>query len=229
MEKTCMKWSVFCGLVFMMGSSTACLEPDGRAPEETGAPATIEEHRPFYVASFDHVPTEEEIQGDLDLFIAEARGGGSRAPVDPIYPVPLPLQAGQKLVRIDATTSDITSAGTADSFEVFFRGTWRRGSVPFTQNFRLSEPHQVNLGRGTTNIYYYVLNMGPNSSDQFVSGLLTNTSTDGWHCHSIKITESNRSGGVRTQSLPFSVWVDTPDYSPTEPVLATSLGILTYP
>lgn len=228
-----MKCSLLLGVLSLALSTAACLDPaspevaDPASSDEAVAPAA-DQLRPFYAASFDHEPTEAELQADLNRFVAEARAGGSRLPVSPIDPIPLPLQPGQKLVRVTAKTSDITDAGTGQADNVWFSGTWDRSSSVVTTNFFLDYPNRNDLNQNTTLSFYYVLNVGVGTQDRFLQARLYNTSTDGWHCHSVNIHEVNRLDTYRNQALPFNQWVDSPNQSPTTYLSATNTSWLSY-
>ena len=163
MKNTCMKLGAFLGLAFLMMSSTGCLDAEAIAPEEAIDLSTSENY-PFHVTTFDHAPTEE-VQADLAQFLmttyAESNLSNLVSPTGWILP-----QAGQKLVRIDATTSNISSAGTDEASKVRFTGVWQASNLQqFSESFVLDNPNVDDLDRDTVSIFYYLLNVG-----QYVPG-----------------------------------------------------------
>lgn len=174
----------------------------------------IRENHPFHVAVFDHVPTEDEVRADLERFARTARGGDGVSML--VTPTGLILpQPGQKLVRIDATTSNIANAGTNSADKVRFTGIWQAGTgQQFFEVFVLDNPNRNDLDRNTLSIFYYLLDVGTHvpglTADRFLQGQISNSSTDGWHCSNLTLAETNHAGATRLQSLPFNQWVDYP-------------------
>lgn len=227
MKETGMQRSAFLGVVFLMALGAGCLGAEAVGPEEVGEPAILE-NQPFYVAVFDHVPTEEELQADLVQYMLKANPeAGISALVNPTdWTLPA---SGQKLVRIAATTSNITDAGTDNAGSVRFTGIWQAASLQqFSETFVLDNYGIDDLDRNTVSVFYYLLNVGAYTTDRFVQGRISNTSTDGWHCNSISLTESNYVGGARTQSLPFNQWVDYPTLVYSSWIAASDHAWLSY-
>lgn len=169
--------------------------------------------RPFHVAVFDHAPTEEEINLDFQSFLSvhEALAGrGSNNLVNPSsFQSPA---AGQKLVRLDARTSNINNAGTDESKYVSFTGKWNVDAIQYSEKFVLDNLGTADLNRNETSVYYYLLNLNQYvagaTHDVFNQGKIANTGSNGWHCAEVKVIERTSSGALRTQSLPFNQWVD---------------------
>jgi hypothetical protein len=230
MKNTRVQCGVLLGLAFLIVLAGACvdggaLDPEAADSEAAGDPAG-RAHHPFHVAVFDHAPTEAELQAELAEFLAAARGeAGSSSQLNPggwQHPA-----SGQKLVRIAAATSNISNAGT-DSPGVQFRGWWNRagGSTAY-EFFVLDNPSIDDLNRNTVSVFYYLINVG-NITDQFVKGEISNSGSDGWHCDTITLTESNNGGGARTQSLPFRQWVDYPSPMVSSQIFANNSAWLGY-
>ena len=223
-----MKHGMSLGLAFLMMWSTACLDPGAGGRGDATDPARARE--PFHVAAFDHVPTEHEIAADFEQFLVATHGDAaisSLAPTTNSTP-----GAGQKLVRIDATTSDITNAGTDDP-TVSFIGIWEdNDSEQYTETFLLNKANHNDLERNKTDIYYYLLDVGDYISgllkDRFVKGQISNTGTDGWHCEGVVLLEKNHAGSLRSQSMPFDQWVDSPAVVVSSWIDATNNAPLTY-
>lgn len=178
--------------------------------------------RPFHVAVFDHEPTEEEIaaefrefQQSIGDFVAEDDPAAIVIPTGYIAP-----GVGQKLVRIDAVTSNISDAGTDATDAIRFTGRWdARNAVgnnlgQYIETFILNNPGVDDLDRNTTSIFYYLMNPGAyiagTTQDKFVQGKIANVSTDGWHCSQVRVRDYNRFLSARLQSLAFNQWVDSP-------------------
>lgn len=172
--------------------------------------------RPFHVAVFDHEPTEEEIEAEFLEFqasigdlAAENDPAGLLGPMGYIAPA-----VGQKLIRLDAITSNISGAGA--NAPIQFTGAWQTnlGGQQYIETFSLDNPGVNDLERNTTSIYYYLVNLGayvPGATqDKFLQGKISNWGTDGWHCSQMYVKDRNYLGYQRTQSLPFNQWVDSP-------------------
>jgi hypothetical protein len=173
--------------------------------------------RPFHVAVFDHEPTEEEIEAEFEEFqqsigdlVVEDNPVAIVGPTGYIAP-----GVGQKLVRIDAVTSNISDAGTDATDAIRFTGRWDTNAGPeYIETFILNNPGVDDLDRNTTSIFYYLMNPGayvPGATqDKFLQGKIANVSTDGWHCSQVKVRDYNRFLSARLQSLAFNQWVDSP-------------------
>jgi len=95
-------------------SLIGCLET-----EESGrVVADNSPHEPLFVATFDHEPSEEEVAERLAQFGQQHDGKLNVQPPTGSTP---PI-AGQKLIRLDVWTSDISAAGTNDANRVTFVG-----------------------------------------------------------------------------------------------------------
>lgn len=172
--------------------------------------------RPFHVAVFDHQPTEEEVeaeflefQGSIRDLAAENDPAGLLGAMGYIAPA-----VGQKLIRLDAVTSNISGAGANAPLE--FTGRWLTnvGGQQYVETFSLDNPGVDDTERNTTSIFYYLVNLGnyvPGATqDKFLQGKIANWGTDGWHCSVMYVKDRNYLGYQRTQSLPFNQWVDSP-------------------
>src|SRR5690606_6912707 len=100
---------------------------------------------PFHVATFDHYPTEAEVEGALAEL--EAKGGveSTLNPTNPAWPAP-----GQKRVTIIATTANKKDAGTDDAKYVYVRAYWRAygASSNYNEKLVLNAPNRDDLNRG---------------------------------------------------------------------------------
>ncbi|MCX4239435.1 hypothetical protein [Paraliomyxa miuraensis] len=173
--------------------------------------------RPFHVAVFDHEPTEEEIEAEFREFqasigdlVAENDPVGSVNPTGYVAP-----GVGQKLVRLDALTSNIPDAGTDAKGAIRFTGRWDTNVGPeYIETFIMDNPGVDDLNRNTTSVFYYLMNLGAyvagTTQDKFLQGQIANVSTDGWHCSQLKVRDYNRFLSSRLQSLAFNQWVDSP-------------------
>jgi hypothetical protein len=220
MKRTFKHYGTLLALTFLVISFTACIDAEPIDSLEPDDPE-ISEHHPFHVGVFDHQPTEEEIQDDLARFLMSTHDKTGPLPqVNPTgWIVPLP---GQKLVTITATTQNVSSAGTDDANSVRFNGVWQGANgQAFTQYFVLDNPNYDDLNQNSVNVFHYLLVVGANSPDQFLRGLLTNSSTDGWGCKSIAIKEYRYTLENRYQWLPFNQWVDYPGSTPSSTLNAT--------
>jgi hypothetical protein len=223
------KRSGLLGLAFLMTWSTACLDPEAAGPEEVDGVAA-RTHQPFHVAVFDHAPTEAELAADLAQHLAAARGDTAISNLEPDdFELP---GAGHKLVRISATTSDISNAGTDDP-TVSFVGVWKDfENEQYTEIFHLDNDDVDDLNRDTVSVFYYLLNVGEYASDtltdKFLKGQVVNTGTDGWHCRDIALEERNDVGTTRTQSLGFNQWVDAPSKIESSWASASNTNWLSY-
>ncbi len=231
MKKICMKSITLFGLALLTMASVACLDPETADPDEAGD-LEIRENLPFHVAVFDHVPTEDEVHADLARFLATTSGeDGLSMLVSPTGFI-LP-QRGQKLVRIDATTSNISDAGTDAAKKVRFTGVWQAGSLQqFAESFVLDNPNVDDLDRNTVSIFYYLLNVGQYvpglTQDRFVEGQISNTGSNAWHCNNIALVERNYTGITRSQSLPFNQWVEYPSRTTSSWLVGNNNAWLTY-
>lgn len=183
---------------------------------------------PFHVATFDHYPSEAELEGALADLTAKEGTLGVQYPTDPRWPA-----AGQKRVTIIATTADVKDAGTDKANHVYTRAYWRVNSgQQYNEKFVLDAPGRDDLDRDTVHAFYYMMNLSQYANgatqDQFIRAKIGNTSTDGWLCEFIELRDMNNQGTSRTQALPFNTWVDSPS-SPESPLLnGTNTSWLSY-
>jgi hypothetical protein len=231
MKKISMKPSVLFGLAFLMVTGAACLDTETAAPEGTGD-LVIRENHPFHVAVFDHVPTEDEVRADLARFLMAAHDKPDITALTTPTGFILP-QPGQKLVRIDAATSNIANAGTDRADKVQFTGVWQAGTgQQFPDVFVLDNPNRNDLNQNTLSIFYYLLDVDQHVpglvQDRFLRGQISNSSSDGWHCSSITLAETNHAATTRVQSLPFNQWVDYPSPATSSWLLASNSSWLDY-
>lgn len=200
-------------------------DPSANDPEANGVPAN-RANKPFYVAVFDHVPDEGEIQADFERFLLASRETSTAVTHDPV-PKQDP-QLGQKLVRIDATTGTQEFAGTHEGSLFRFRGTWELDSgATESRDFALGTSNADNLDRGTVGIFYYLFDVS-SIRDKFLKGQIVTISQNGWYCVSIKLYETNNPWVTRGQHLPFAQWVDYPANSPSDSKPATDSSWLKY-
>ena len=185
--------------------------------EDDDALGEAEGLRPFHVAVFDHEPTEEEIEEEFREF--QASIGGLVIESEPVAIVGptgyIAPGVGQKLVRIDAVTSNISDAGTDATDAIRFTGRWDTNAGPeYLETFILNNPGVDDLDRNTTSIFYYLMNLNAYvagaTQDKFMQGKIANVSTDGWHCSQVKVRDYNRFLTARLQTLVFNQWVDSP-------------------
>lgn len=179
--------------------------------------ADAEGLRPFHVAVFDHQPTEEEIEAEFREF--QQSIGDLVNEDDPVaivgptgYIAPIP---GQKLVRLEAITSNIANAGTDATDAIRFTGRWDTNAGPeYLETFILNNPGVDDLDTNTTSIFYYLMNLNGYvagaTQDKFLQGKIANVSTDGWHCNQLKVRDYSHTLTYRSQSLVFNQWVDSP-------------------
>lgn len=191
--------------------------------------------RPFHVAVFDHEPTEEEIEAEFREF--QQSIGDLVTEDDPVaivgptgYIAPIP---GQKLVRIEAITSNISNAGTDATDAIRFTGRWDTNAGPeYLETFILNNPGVDDLDRNTTSIFYYLMNLNAYvagaSQDKFLQGKIANVSTDGWHCSQLKVRDYSHALTYRSQSLAFNQWVDSPTVPESGWLPATNSGWKSY-
>jgi hypothetical protein len=213
------------GFFFLMTLGTACVDDRLNVTEADGVPANPV-NKPFYVAVFDHVPDEAEIQADFERFLLTSR---ETSTVDTHYPEQKqdPI-SGEKLVRIDATTGTGESAGTHEGSEFKFRGTWERGSGAIeSEDFALGNPGDEVLARGTVSILYYHFPVAY-ERDKFLRGKVVTLSTNGWYCVAIDLYETNYLWNTRGQHLPFDQLIDYPKNSPSDSKPATDSSWLRY-
>lgn len=226
---------------------------EGEAPSEAGAPSRrgaveleLREHRPFFVATFDHPPSAAESEAALASFVAQqvARQGaqGERgeqdeqdeqeggelgatdySPTDPAHP-----NYGQKIVEIYAETSDLSNAGTSNSRNFRFEGVWfgPAGQQGFIDRFILDNAGRADLNRGETSIFFYLFT-APRTTDYFFTGELKSTSSDAWHCKSLVLVEKNRLYAPRINLLAVDKWIDANRAS--GPILYSNGAALSYP
>lgn len=193
-------------------------ERSARSDEAAPADVALEvraTHRPFFVATFDHEPSAAESDAALARFVAqqsasEQHGSGEVGAMDH---APLPGSPGlpgirEKVVQIHAATSNLANAGTDNSKNFRFEGTWfgPAGQDGFVDRFILDNPGQPDLNRNETSVFYYKLN-APRTSDYFFAGRLLSTSNDAWHCASVILTERSRDG-ARVNLLVVDKWID---------------------
>jgi hypothetical protein len=228
-----MRPSVLAGLFFLMTLGTACVDDKVNDPEADGVPAN-RVNKPFYVAVFDHTPTEDEIQADFERFLLASK---EISTVETHYPGPWQdPQPGQKLVRIDATTGAGEFAGTHQASLFKFRGTWERDSgLTESEDFVLDNPNVDDLEQDTVSIFRYLLPEPhtppmplPYHSDRFLRGRIVTISENGWHCDAIDLHETNYLWVTRNQHLPFDQMIDYPARSPSDPKPATNSSWLKY-
>lgn len=188
-----------------------------------GALRTADGLLPFHAVTFDHTPTEEEMDLELRAFMAsrasaaaiddlglEDDPSAALPPLSNISPLP-----GQKLVRVQAYTSNLPDAGTDDANYVRLTAQWATpNGGQYIESFIFDNPSVDDLDAGSVSVFYYLMNMrhyAPGSTrDRFVRGRISTTSQDGWHCTQVRIQDRNHAGGTRLQSLPFNRWVDWP-------------------
>lgn len=247
--------SVVSLLAFHAGCVTQEAAPEGltiegEAPSEADAPPRrgaaeleIREHRPFFVATFDHPPSAAESEAALASFVArqaarqaahgeqgeqgEQDGGelGAKdySPTDPAHP-----DYGQKIVEIYAETSDLSNAGTSNSRNFRFEGVWfgPAGQQGFIDRFILDNAGRADLNRGETSIFFYLFT-APRTTDYFFTGELKSTSSDAWHCKSLVLVEKNRLYAPRINLLAVDKWIDANRAS--GPILYSNGAALSYP
>jgi hypothetical protein len=227
---------IWFAIVTIAGFAPACaLTADDQGWDDTTVegPVAAEANEgpglmPFHVASFDHYPSDAELEGALTELTAKDGALGIQHPTEPRWPA-----AGQKRVTIIATTADVKDAGTDEAAHVYMRAYWRvNGAQQYNEKFVLNAADRDDLDRDTVHAFYYLMNLSqyaPGATqDQFVNAKIGNTSTDGWLCEFIELRDMNYQGTSRTQSLPFNTWVDSPSV-PESPLLnGTSTSWLNY-
>ena len=241
--------------VLLMIGSVGCVEleavsPEAVSPEEVSpeeGPARSEReignagasasdlslaHRPFHVSVFDHAPTDEEVRADLARYATTLAGdAGPLSLVNPHGPI-VPI-IGQKLVQIRAATSNLRDAGTDAANHIRFVGVWQAPSLQqFSESFVLDNPVTNDLNRNTVSVFHYLLNVAQHvpglTQDRFVKGWLTTSTSDGWHCNYLVVSEQEYRGGTRIQSLPFNQWVDYPSIPVSNEIVANDPSWLSY-
>lgn len=192
-------------------STTRSDEADAEVGAEVGALEVRGTHRPFFVATFDHEPSAAEADAALASFAAEQAARAARGEIGALDHSPSSGSPGQqqKLVQINAKTSDLANAGTDNSKNFRFEASWfgPAGQDGFIERFILDNPGRADLNRNETSVFYYVINAA-RTSDIFFTGRLLSTSNDAWHCEAVRLTESNRLGGGRVNDLTVGKWID---------------------
>lgn len=188
---------------------------------------------PFFTASFDHAPTQGEIDQALMSFIASPGGNehqGVVAPGSATAPSP-----GYKLVTLTVKTGSFSGDGMDAAAQAYFLGTWfanTAGTPSYTERFILDDPSRDDLNRSSTNVFYYLLRLNSYvpgaTADQFVRGRIGNTSTDRWRCEYIWVDDRNYLGTSRIQALYFNTSVEAPGPQESGDLNATNLTWLSY-
>lgn len=144
---------------------------------------------PSLVIAFDHVPSSDELYKAGVKYLANV--AKDLSPTSSI----IPDQNGEKLVILGVKTSSYTSAGTDDAASCRFIGKWVNNLGLYkTVAYILDKPGRDDLNRNAYNAFYYFINNETNVTDQFVSGQLKNSASDGWLCHYVDFQDMSCSG-----------------------------------
>ena len=203
-----MKLSKKCARLWLSAILLVALLPACISDPMNGEPAQ-EGLLPFHSATFDHMPTQTEIDQELMRFLSSEQGKGHHEEVNPgsnIFPSP-----GYKLVTLTVKTGGNSGDGMDSANRAYFHGVWlaTSGSLPsYSERFVLDVPGRDDLNRGSTNIFFYTLRLASYVSgataDVFQRGRVGNTSTDRWHCEYVFVDEKNYLGTSRGQNLYYN-------------------------
>ncbi len=199
-------------------------------PAAPGDPGGI---RPFHAASFDHTPTPDEIDRELQAFLATSPGKDQH---DVVYPRNnTTVDPGHKLVTLAVKTGNNSGDGMDDADDAYFLGTWLtngKTAPAYTEKFILNIANRDDLNKGATNVFYYLLPLDyyvvGATEDQFQRGRIGNTSTDRWRCEYIWLEEKNHAGINRNQFLNFNTSVERPSPEESNDLLALDPSWLAY-
>lgn len=144
---------------------------------------------PFLTLSFDSPPSMKEL-----IEIGKAKLSTSSKDF-PNTAWQYPDANNEKLIILTVHTADYTNAGTDHAANCSFIGRWINNySIYQTYGFILDNTSRDDLNRNSYNVFYYFIDNWSNSSDQFISGRLKNTATDGWLCDYVSFEDISCSG-----------------------------------
>src|SRR5215208_1124174 len=94
--------------------------------------------------------------------------------------------------------------GADDADQVQLTGVWQAETgQQFPDIFVLDNPNKNDLEQNTLSIFYYLLDVDLHVpglvEDLFLQGQISNSSSDGWHCSSITLAETNHAATTRIQ------------------------------
>lgn len=136
--------------------------------------------------TFDHDASDEEIEQAFQRAVRESKGG-----VNPITNPSTPDANYEKMVTLKVKTANYTNAGTDKAANCKFIGKWYTSSGLYsTVQFILDNPNNDDLNRNKLDVFYYTYTVSQ-TSDQLISGKLSNTASDGWLCQYVEIKDQS--------------------------------------
>jgi hypothetical protein len=171
-------------LIFVVCYLFSCTDSDvnPRAPQEIET-LTVS---PALHLKFDHDASDEEIRQAFQKAIRKSKNG-----INPVTNPSTPDANYEKMVTLKVKTADYSNAGTDNAAHCKFIGKWYTSSGLYsTVEFLLDNTNNDDLDRNSLDVFFYTYTVGQ-SSDQLITGKLSNTASDGWLCQYVEIKDQS--------------------------------------